>query len=91
MEEAKERIKIKDDKEKSKQLENILNGIDFTLFLDSNIKSVNDFCCLMGINRSDYYIYLERLKDLDNPLYLAIKEKVIIAEKILIANIQKIM
>ena len=75
LEEAKERIKIKDDKEKSKQLENILNGIDFTLFLDSNIKSVNDFCCLMGINRSDYYIYLELLKDLDNPLYLAIKEK----------------
>lgn len=75
IEDAKRRIKIKEDKKTLVELKNKFKNIDFTLFLDDNINRIADLCVLIGISGTDYYKYLELLKELDNPLYLAIKEK----------------
>ena len=75
IEDAKRRIKIKEDKKTLVEFKNKFKNIDFTLFLDDNINRIADLCVLIGISETDYYKYLELLKELDNPLYLAIKEK----------------
>lgn len=76
---SKERIKEKERKiKKQKSLEDIkpiVDNIDFTLFLDDNIKSLKQFCELASINISKFYKYLRVLEITNNSLYLKIKER----------------
>ena len=76
---SKERIKEKESKireqKKIKNIKPIVDNIDFTLFLDDNIKSLNQFCELVSISKSKFYKYLKVLEITNNSLYLKIKEK----------------
>src|SRR5699024_8267153 len=60
---------------KIKNIKPIVDNIDFTLFLDDNIKSLNQFCELVSISKSKFYKYLKVLEITNNSLYLKIKEK----------------
>lgn len=72
-----------DNKKKAKirqnEIENtkeILKNIDFTLFLDNSIKGIKQFCELVGITERTYYKCIKVLEEINNPLYLQIKEKI---------------
>lgn len=54
----------------------ILKNIDFTLFLDNSIQSIKQFCQLVGISNRTYKKSIKVLKEINNPLYLQIKEKI---------------
>ena len=77
--EAKKRINTKErqkrDKEKAKKEINKVDSIDFSLFLDDSIETVNQFCELVSISKDNYYRYLHILETTNNALYLKIKEK----------------
>lgn len=75
IDESKKRIKQKKDKKRLLELKEKVTTIDFSVFLDDKIKSIDDFCALMNISKDCYYEYLNIIKCLDNSLYLAIKEK----------------
>ena len=72
-----------DNKKKAKRRKNdientkeILKNIDFTLFLDNSIKGIKQFCELVGITERTYYKCIKVLEEINNPLYLQIKEKI---------------
>lgn len=66
-------------KRRQKDIENtkeILKNVDFTLFLDNNVESIKQFCELVGITERTYYKCIKVLEEINNPLYLQIKEKI---------------
>lgn len=80
IDDSKKRI---DNKKKAKRRQNdientkqILKNIDFTLFLDNSIKGIKQFCELEGITERTYYKCIKVLEEINNPLYLQIKEKI---------------
>ena len=80
IDDSKKRI---DNKEKAKRRQNdientkeILKNIDFNLFLDNSVKGIKQFCELVGITKRTYYKCIKVLEEINNPLYLQIKEKI---------------
>ena len=80
IDDSKKRI---DNKKKAKRRQNdientkeILKNIDFNLFLDNSIKGIKQFCELVGITKRTYYKCIKVLEEINNPLYLQIKEKI---------------
>ena len=80
IDEARKRINYKKMiKRRQSDVENtkeILKNIDFTLFLDNSIRSIKQFCQLVGITERTYYKCIKILEEVNNPLYLQIKEKI---------------
>ena len=80
IDEARKRINYKKMiKRRQSDVENtkeILKNIDFTLFLDNSVRSIKQFCQLVGITERTYYKCIKILEEVNNPLYLQIKEKI---------------
>ena len=80
IDEARKRINYKKMiKRRQSDVENtkeILKNIDFTLFLDNSIRSIKQFCQLVGITERTYYKCIKIIEEVNNPLYLQIKEKI---------------
>ena len=96
---ARDEIKLdrKEIKEKNKErdIELLLEKIDFNTFLNKEIKTVNDFCSIMEITNDTFNKCLLYLKEHDNELYLKIKNKLYDSKKrdykILVNKINKIV
>ena len=52
------------------------NKINFEIFLNPDIKTIDEFCEVMNITRKEFDIAFERLETLDNEMYLRIKDKI---------------
>lgn len=66
---------IKNKIEKLEAIKKTIEKIDFTLLLDDNITTIKQFCDIVGITKSQYYQYINVIKDTNVSLYQQIQDK----------------
>lgn len=61
---------------KEKTITDVYDKINFNIFLNPDIKTIEEFCEVMNITKKEFDIAFEHLESLDKKLYLRIKDKI---------------
>ena len=71
--------KVKNDikvSNKEKTIVDVYDKINFDIFLNPDVKSIDEFCEVMDITKKEFYTAFERLESLDEEMYLKIRDKI---------------